>query len=57
MGGEIQLTDAIDALIATQGVDRRMVGNSFDVGDMTSYMQAFFVILQTNLKTRINPKG
>ena len=42
VGGEIQLTDAIDALIATQGVDVvSMVGNSFDAGDMTSYMQAF----------------
>ena len=42
VGGEIQLTDAIDALISTQGVDVvTMVGNSFDAGDMTSYMQAF----------------
>lgn len=42
VGGEIQLTDAIDALIATQGVDVvSMVGNSFDAGDMASYMQAF----------------
>ncbi len=42
VGGEIQLTDAIDALISTQGVDVvTMVGNSFDAGDMTSYMHAF----------------
>lgn len=42
VGGEIQLTDAIDALIGSQGVDVvSMVGNSFDAGDMNSYMQAF----------------
>lgn len=42
VGGEIQLTDAIDALIGTQGVEvASIVGNSFDAGDMTSYMQAF----------------
>ncbi|MCL1624149.1 UTP--glucose-1-phosphate uridylyltransferase [Moraxella sp. Tifton1] len=42
VGDEIQLTDAIDALIGTQGVDvTTMVGNSFDAGDMTSYMRAF----------------
>ena len=41
VGGEIQLTDAIDALISTQGVQvATMVGNSFDAGDMTSYLQA-----------------
>ena len=41
VGGEIQLTDAIDALISTQGVEViSMVGNSFDAGDMTSYLQA-----------------
>ena len=41
VGGEIQLTDAIDALISTQGVDVvSMVGNSFDAGDMNSYLQA-----------------
>lgn len=41
VGGEIQLTDAIDALISTQGVDVvSMVGDSFDAGDMTSYLQA-----------------
>lgn len=42
VGGEIQLTDAIDALIATKGVDAvTMAGDSFDAGDKTSYMQAF----------------
>ncbi len=42
VGGEIQLTDAIDALIGEQGMDVvTMVGDSFDAGDMTSYMQAF----------------
>ena len=41
VGGEIQLTDATDALISTQGVDVvSMVGNSFDAGDMNSYLQA-----------------
>ncbi|MFW2176786.1 MULTISPECIES: UTP--glucose-1-phosphate uridylyltransferase [unclassified Moraxella] len=41
VGGEIQLTDAIDALISTQGVEVvSMVGNSFDGGDMQSYLQA-----------------
>lgn len=42
VGGEIQLTDAIDALISEQGMDVvTMVGDSFDAGDMTSYIQAF----------------
>lgn len=42
VGGEIQLTDAIDALIGTKGVDvTTMVGKSFDAGDMASYMRAF----------------
>ncbi len=41
VGGEIQLTDAIDALIATSGVDvMSMVGTSFDAGDMDSYLAA-----------------
>ena len=41
IGGEIQLTDAIDALIATSGVDvMSMVGTSFDAGDMDSYLAA-----------------
>lgn len=42
VGGEIQLTDAIDALISEQGMDVvTLKGNSFDAGDMTTYMQAF----------------
>ena len=42
VGGEIQLTDAIDALIGTQGMDVvTMTGDSFDAGDMESYMRAF----------------
>lgn len=50
VGGEIQLTDAIDALIGTQGMDVvTMVGNSFDAGDMQSYMQAFMYFAQKQL--------
>lgn len=42
VGGEIQLTDAIDALISKQGMDVvTMKGPSFDAGDMTTYVQAF----------------
>ena len=42
VGGEIQLTDAIDALIGEQGMDVvTLKGNSFDAGDMTTYIQAF----------------
>ena len=42
VGGEIQLTDAIDALISTQGVEVvTMTSNSFDAGDMQSYLDAF----------------
>lgn len=42
VGGEIQLTDAIDALIGTQGMDVvTMMGGSFDAGDMESYLKAF----------------
>lgn len=42
VGGEIQLTDAIDALISQQGMDVvTMKGPSFDAGDMTTYVQAF----------------
>ncbi|WP_114800726.1 UTP--glucose-1-phosphate uridylyltransferase [Moraxella canis] len=42
VGGEIQLTDAIDALISQQGMDVvTMKGPSFDAGDMTTYIQAF----------------
>lgn len=50
VGGEIQLTDAIDALITTEGVDiTTMLGNSFDAGDMTSYMRAFIYFAQQQL--------
>lgn len=50
VGGEIQLTDAIDALITTEGVDiTTMLGNSFDAGDMTSYMKAFIYFAQQQL--------
>ncbi|MFB6348659.1 UTP--glucose-1-phosphate uridylyltransferase [Moraxella sp. ZJ142] len=42
VGGEIQLTDAIDALIGTQGMEvATLKGDSFDAGDMTTYLQAF----------------
>ena len=42
VGGEIQLTDAIDSLIGTQGMDVvTMTGDSFDAGDMESYLKAF----------------
>ena len=42
VGGEIQLTDAIDALISEQGMDVvTLKGNSFDAGDMKTYIQAF----------------
>lgn len=50
VGGEIQLTDAIDALISTEGVNvTTMVGDSFDAGDMTSYMRAFIYFAQRQL--------
>lgn len=40
--GEIQLTDAIDALISSQGVDVvTLIGDSYDAGDMASYINAF----------------
>ena len=42
VGGEIQLTDAVDALISEYGVNvTTMLGDSYDAGDMRSYMQAF----------------
>ncbi|ANB90720.1 nucleotidyl transferase [Moraxella ovis] len=42
MGGEIQLTDAIDALISKQGMDAvTLKGESFDAGDMATYIKAF----------------
>ncbi|GAA0323315.1 UTP--glucose-1-phosphate uridylyltransferase [Psychrobacter aestuarii] len=50
VGGEIQLTDAIDALIATQGVQvTTMRGASYDAGDMHSYMQAFIYFAKQQL--------
>ena len=42
VGGEIQLTDAIDALISEQGMDVvTLKGESFDAGDMATYIKAF----------------
>lgn len=50
VGGEIQLTDAIDALIEKYGVDvMTMTGKSHDAGDMTTYMQAFVAFSQQYL--------
>ena len=50
VGGEIQLTDAIDALISEYGVNvTTMCGNSYDAGDMRSYMQAFIYFAKQQL--------
>lgn len=50
VGGEIQLTDAIDALISEYGVNvTTMRGDSYDAGDMRSYMQAFMYFAQHQL--------
>lgn len=50
VGSEIQLTDAIDALISTEGVNvTTMRGDSFDAGDMTSYMRAFIYFAERQL--------
>lgn len=50
VGGEIQLTDAIDALISEYGVNvTTMRGYSYDAGDMLSYMQAFIYFAQQQL--------
>ena len=50
VGGEIQLTDAIDALISTEGVNvTTMRGDSYDAGDMRSYMQAFIYFAEQQL--------
>ena len=50
VGGEIQLTDAIDALISEYGVNvTTMRGESYDAGDMRSYMQAFVYFAQHQL--------
>ena len=50
VGGEIQLTDAIDALISESGVNvTTMRGDSYDAGDMHSYMQAFIYFAERQL--------
>ncbi|MGM8871255.1 UTP--glucose-1-phosphate uridylyltransferase [Psychrobacter sp. 2Y5] len=50
VGGEIQLTDAIDALISESGVNvTTMCGESYDAGDMRSYMQAFIYFAEQQL--------
>ncbi|WP_010200840.1 UTP--glucose-1-phosphate uridylyltransferase [Psychrobacter sp. PAMC 21119] len=50
VGGEIQLTDAIDALISKYGVNvTTMRGDSYDAGDMRSYMQAFIYFAERQL--------
>ena len=50
VGGEIQLTDAIDALISQYGVNvTTMRGASYDAGDMRSYMRAFIYFAQQQL--------
>ena len=50
VGGEIQLTDAIDALISQYGVNvTTMRGASYDAGDMRSYLQAFIYFAQQQL--------
>lgn len=50
IGGEIQLTDAIDALINEYGVNvTTMRGASYDAGDMRSYMNAFVYFAQQQL--------
>ena len=50
VGGEIQLTDAIDTLISQYGVNvTTMRGASYDAGDMRSYMQAFIYFAQQQL--------
>lgn len=50
VGGEIQLTDAIDALISEYGVSVTIMrGKSYDAGDMQSYMQAFIYFAQQQL--------
>jgi len=50
VGGEIQLTDAIDALINEYGVNvTTMRGASYDAGDMRSYMKAFVYFAQQQL--------
>lgn len=51
VGGEIQLTDAIDCLISDYGVDvLPMVGKSHDAGDMKSYLQTFIEFAEYQLQ-------
>jgi UTP--glucose-1-phosphate uridylyltransferase len=53
VGGEIQLTDAIDALISESGVNvTTMRGDSYDAGDMQSYMQAFIYFAEQQLASK-----
>ena len=55
VGGEIQLTDAIDALISEYGVNvTTMRGDSYDAGDMRSYMQAFIYFAEQQLASSEN---
>ena len=55
VGGEIQLTDAIDALISKYGVNvTTMRGDSYDAGDMRSYMQAFIYFAEQQLASSEN---
>lgn len=50
VGGEIQLTDAMDKLIESHGVDvLPMSGKSFDAGDMHSYMKTFMLFAEREL--------
>lgn len=50
VGGEIQLTDAMDQLIASHGVDvLPMSGESHDAGDMQSYMKTFMMFAEREL--------
>ena len=50
VGGEIQLTDAIDALISEYGVNVTIMrGDSYAAGDMRSYMQAFIYFAEQQL--------
>lgn len=50
VGGEIQLTDAMDKLIASHGVDvLPMSGKSYDAGDMYSYMKTFMLFAEREL--------
>ena len=50
VGGEIQLTDSIDALIDAYGVQVTIMrGNSYDAGNMRSYMQAFIYFAEQQL--------